>query len=116
MARSRTGLLTRIRTSLRIRLRTRNRTSPRTRVRTGLTAEAKTATNSKLWAWDRVSDTLSQQMRTHKIGTGCLTPVPIFVCTYSNRKAAPDNIARNIRLYIVKTRIYFPLRAFGAVQ
>ena len=53
MARSRTGLLTRIRTSLRIRLRTRNRTSPRTRVRTGLTAEAKTATNSKLWAWDR---------------------------------------------------------------
>lgn len=99
MARSRTGLLTRIRTSLRIRLRTRNRTSPRTRVRTGLTAEAKTATNSKLWAWDR-----------------CQTPVPIFVCTYSNRKAAPDNIARNIRLYIVKTRIYFPLRAFGAVQ
>ena len=99
MARSRTGLLTRIRISLRIRLRARNRTSPRTRVRTGLTAEAKTATNSKLWAWDR-----------------CLTPVPIFVCTYSNRKAAPDNIARNIRLYIVKTRIYFPLRAFGAVQ
>lgn len=99
MARSRTGLLTRIRTSLRIRLRTRNRTSPRTRVRTGLTAEAKTATNSKLWDWDRGQ-----------------TPVPIFVCTYSNRKAAPDNIARNIRLYIVKTRIYFPLRAFGAVQ
>ena len=50
------------------------------------------------------------------LGTGVRHPVPIFVCTYSNRKAAPDNIARNIRLYIVKTRIYFPLRAFGAVQ
>ena len=65
MARSRTGLLTRIRTSLRIRLRTRNRTSPRTRVRTGLTAEAKTATNSKLWDWDRGQ-----------------TPCPNFVCPH----------------------------------
>ena len=109
MARSRTGLLTRIRTSLRIRLRTRNRISPRTRVRTGLTAEAKIATNSKLWAWDRGHfDRGSAPCQND--------PVPIFVCTYSNRKAAPDNIARNIRLYIVKTRIYFPLRAFGAVQ
>lgn len=109
MARSRAGLLTRIRTSLRISLRTRNRISPRTRVRTGLTAEAKTATNSKLRAWDRGHfDRGSAPCQND--------PVPIFVCTYSNRKAAPDNTARNIRLYIVKTRIYFPLRAFGAVQ
>ena len=109
MARSRTGLLTRIRTSLRIRLRTRNRTSPRTRVRTGLTAEAKTATNSKLWDWDRGN--LDRGAAPVQIPLS-----QVCVCTYSNRKAAPDNIARNIRLYIVKTRIYFPLHAFCAVQ